>query len=46
MKNIRIFRLTHENYEKTNGIQLEFFYKSLMLEILQQTEGLCRHKCH
>ena len=25
--------LTHENYEQTNGIQLEFFYTSPMLEI-------------
>ena len=38
--------LTHENYEQTNGIQLEPFYTSPMLEISQQTEGLCRHKCH
>ena len=38
--------LKHENYEQTNGIQLEYFYTSPMLEILQQTEGLCRHKHH
>ena len=31
--------LTHDNYEQTNGIQLEFFYTSPMLGILQQTEG-------
>ena len=31
--------LTHDNYEQTNGVQLEFFYTSLMLGILQQTEG-------
>ena len=30
--------LTHENYEQTNGIQLEFFYTSPMLEIVQQTK--------
>ena len=37
--------LTHDNYEQTNGIQLEFFYKSPMQGILQQTEGL-RYKLH
>ena len=26
--------LTRDNYEQTNGIQLEFFYTSPMLEIL------------
>ena len=36
--------LTHENYEQRNGIQLEYFYINPMLEILQQTEGLCGHK--
>ena len=28
--------LAHDNYEQTNGIQLELCYKSLMLGILQQ----------
>ena len=37
--------LTHGNYEKLNGIQLELFYKSPMQRILQQIEGL-RHKLH
>ena len=32
--------LTHDDYEQTNGIQLEFFYTSPMLGILQQTEEL------
>ena len=32
--------LTHDNYEQTNGIQLELFYTSPMLGILQQTKGL------
>ena len=32
--------LIHDNYEETNGIQLEFFYTSPMMGILQQTEGL------
>ena len=36
--------LTHDNYEQTNGIQLEFFYASPMLGLLQQSEGLSRHK--
>ena len=30
--------LTHDSYEQTNSIQLEFFCASLMLEILQQTK--------
>ena len=37
--------LTRDNYEKTNGIQLDFFYKSPIQGMLQQTEGL-RHKLH
>ena len=32
--------LTHDNYEQANGIQLELFYTSPMLRILQQTKGL------
>ena len=32
--------LTHDNYEQTNGIQLELFYTIPMLGILQQTKGL------
>ena len=32
--------LTHDNYEQTNGIQLEFFYISPMLGIQQQTKEL------
>ena len=36
---------THDYYEQTNGIQLEFFYKSPMQGILQKTEEL-RHKLH
>ena len=42
-KNIRIWSffqiLTHDNYEQTNGVQLEFFYTSPILRIPQQTEG-------
>ena len=38
--------LTHDNYEQKNGIQFELFYSSLMLGILQQTEGLSRHELH
>ena len=38
--------LTHDNYEQTNGVQLEFCYTRPMLGISQQTEGLSRHKCH
>ena len=38
--------LTHDNYEQRNGIQLQFFYTSPMLGVLQQTEGLSRHKLH
>ena len=29
--------LTHDNYEQTNGIQLEFFSTNPMLGLLQQT---------
>ena len=32
--------LTHDNYEQTNGIQLELFYTSHMMGILQQTKEL------
>ena len=32
--------LRHDNYEQTNGIQLELFYISPMLGILQQTKEL------
>ena len=32
--------LTHDNYEQTNGIQLELFCASPMLGILQQTKEL------
>ena len=32
--------LTHDNYEQTNGIQLEFFYISPMLGIQQQTKEM------
>ena len=32
--------LTHDNYEQTNGIQLELCYTSPMLRILQQTKKL------
>ena len=50
MKDIRIWRLfqilTQDNYEQTNYIQLEFFYTSPMLGVLQQTGGLSRHKHH
>ena len=35
--------LTHDNYEQTNGIQLEFFYLSPMLGILQQTKEFIIH---
>ena len=49
MENIKILKffskLTH-NFEQTNGIQSEFFYRSSMLEVLQQMEGLSRHKHH
>ena len=38
--------LTHDNYKQTNGIQVDFFYTSPMLEILQQTEVLSRHKLY
>ena len=38
--------LTRDNYEQTNGVQLEFCYTRPMLGIPQQTEGLSRHKCH
>ena len=43
IKNIRIWRffqiLTYDdNYKQTNGIQLEFFYRSPILGILQQTK--------
>ena len=31
--------LTHHNYEQKNGIQLELFYPSPMVQIIQQTEG-------
>ena len=31
--------LTHDNYKQKNGIQLELFYTSFMLGILQETEG-------
>ena len=37
--------LTHDNYEQTNVILLEFYYKNPMQGLLQQTEGL-RHKLH
>ena len=37
--------LTQDNYEQTNGIQVDFFYKNPMQGILQQTEGLM-HKLH
>ena len=37
--------LAHDDYEQTNGIQLELFYKSPMQGILQKTEGL-RHKLY
>ena len=37
--------LTHDNYEQTNSIQLEYFYKSPVQGILQKIEGL-RHKLH
>ena len=45
MKNIKIWRvffqiLTQDNYEQTNGIQLDFFYASPMLGILLQTKEL------
>ena len=32
--------LTHDNYEQTNGIQLELFYTIPMLGILQQSKEL------
>ena len=38
--------LTHDNYKQTNGIQVDFFYTSPMLEMLQQTEVLSRHKLY
>ena len=38
--------LTHDNYEQTNSTQLKFFYTSLTLGVLHQTEGLSRHKLH
>ena len=49
MKSIKIIwvfpqTLTHDNYEKANSVQLDFFHTSSMLGILQQTEGLSRHK--
>ena len=49
MKSIKIIwvfpqTLTHDNYEKANGVQLDFFHTSSMLGILQQTEGLSGHK--
>ena len=38
---IRFFQiLTHDNYGEINIVQLEFFYTSPILGILQQTEGL------
>ena len=40
------FQILTHNYEQTNCIQLEFFYTSPMQRILQQIEGLSRHKCH
>ena len=36
--------LTHDNYEQATGVQLDIFHTSSMLGILQQTEGLSRHK--
>ena len=35
--------LTNDNYEQTNGIQLEFFYTSPMLGIVQQTKEFLSH---
>ena len=32
--------LIRDNYEQTNGIQLQYFYTNLMLEILQLTKEL------
>ena len=37
--------LTHNNYAQTNCMQLEFFYTSLMLGILQQTKELSIAHC-